>query len=304
MRPLRGAPTASWSVIWGVVPTTLVRVAFLTFAGLPELWSDDLLAAEALRARGHPVTPVVWNAPGALEALDGFDLCVVRSPWDWFHHRAAFRRFLDALGRARCRVVNDAATLRAFADKTYLPALAARGLAVVPTLELDPAGLVQVPELLRARGWGEAVLKPAFTANAIGARRVRPGDALTSLPELDAGEKWLLQPFIPSIARGEFSLVFFGGAFSHAVRKQPATGEWRVQHEYGGVSAPWAAPEEAVAQARALLHATAPGAVYARVDLVDVDGRLHLMELELVEPELFFRHEARAAARFADALGL
>jgi len=161
-----------------------------------------------------------------------------------------------------------------------------------------------VPATLRERGWNEAVLKPAFTANAIGARRVKSGDVLTDLPELDAGEKWLLQPFIASIAEGEFSFVFFGGEFSHAVRKRPPTGEWRVQHDYGGVSTPWAAPVVAIEQARALLHAAAPGTFYARVDAIDIDGRLHLMELEVVEPELFFRHHPLATKRFADALKL
>lgn len=281
-----------------------MRVAFLTFAGLPSLGDDDARAAAELTARGHTVEPLVWNAPGALAALDGFDLCVVRSPWDWFHHRAVFRVFLEALGHARCRVVNDPRTLRDFADKTYLARLAARGLPVVPTVELDAADVSsRVQAVLEERGWREAVLKPAFTANAIGARRVMPGDALEGLPALDAGEKWLLQPFVSSIARGEFSFIFFGGEFSHAVHKRPASGDWRVQHDYGGDSAPWVAPREAVAEARALLHAAVPGTVYARVDAVAHEGRLHLMELEVVEPELFFRHDARSVKRFADALG-
>lgn len=281
-----------------------MQIAFLTFSGLPTLWHDDALAAAELRARGHQVTPLVWNAPGSLAALDGFDVCVVRSPWDWFHHRAAFRRFLDVLPHARCRVVNDPVKLRAFADKTYLSTLAARGLDVVPTVELEGEALsTQVAQTLAVRGWREAVLKPAFTANAIGARRVRAGEALADVPALDAGEKWLLQPFVPSIAEGEFSFVFFGGEFSHAVHKRPATGEWRVQHDYGGDSTPWAPDAAAVAHARALLHAAAPGTVYARVDAVEYEGRLHLMELEVVEPELFFRHAPRSVARFADVMG-
>lgn len=280
-----------------------MRFAFLTFSGLPSLWHDDVLAVAELNARGHHVTPLVWNAPESLAALDGFDVCVVRSPWDWFHHRAAFRVFLDALGHVRCRVVNDPRTLSAFADKTYLSRLSARGLDVVPTVELDVAELpARMNEALSERGWREAVLKPAFTANAIGARRVKPGDALDGLPALDAGEKWLLQPYVPSIADGEFSFVFFGGEFSHAVHKRPAKGEWRVQHDYGGESEPWAPTSAAISEARALLHAAAPGTVYARVDTVELDGRLHLMELEVVEPELFFRHDAESVKRFADAL--
>ena len=97
--------------------------------------------------------------------------------------------------------------------------------------------------------------------------------------------------------------LFFGGLFSHAVRKKPRANEWRVQHDYGGESAPYAPSTGEVSEATLLLQRSAPGTVYARVDAVEWEGRLHLMELEVVEPELFFRHSARAPALFADALG-
>ncbi len=283
-----------------------VRIAFLTETRFAELYEDDRLAAEELRRRGHEVLPALWTQTPAV-ALDAFDVVVMRSPWDWFHHRAQFRRYLESLHSTRARVVNTAATMLAFADKTYLPRLAAQGVAVVPTEQMLPAELVRVPALLEARGWARAVLKPAFTANAVGAQRFDTSEAAQVVRQLldtapSSDEPYLLQPFVPSITEGERSFVFFGGVFSHGVTKRPRAGEWRVQHEYGGVSAPFTPSAREVSEATELLARSAPGTVYARVDAVEWQGRLHLMELEVVEPELFFRHDAAAPARFADAL--
>ncbi len=284
-----------------------VRIAFLTCEALPALWEDDRLAAEELRRRGHTVEPLVWRR-ATLGALNEFDAVVVRNPWDWFHHRESFRSFLTLLTHTRARVLNPPQMCIDFADKTYLPKLAARGVSVVPTVELSPEELqTQLTSLLSARGWSRAVIKPAFTANSVGAQ-VFDLSELTPVLErartvtLAAGEKWLVQPFIASIADGELSFVFYGGTFSHAVRKKPRAGDWRVQHDYGGVSAPFVPSAEHLAEATAILEGAAPGSTYARVDAVEWNGRLHLMELEVVEPELFFRHHPDAPARFADAV--
>lgn len=279
-----------------------MRIAFITSTKFKDLYEDDRLAAEELRRRGHLVEGLVWTEA---EDLNAHDLLVMRSPWDWFHHRKQFREFLESLTKTKARVANSPAQLLEFADKTYLPKLQARGVAVVPTEQLSYAELPRVPELIAKHGWKKAVLKPAFTANAVGAHLFEAGYARAVLTELIAPQEaapWLLQPFIPSIADGELSFIFFGGQFSHAVRKTPKANEWRVQNEYGGESAPYSPSPNEIAQATEILEQAAPGTVYARVDAVNWYGKLHLMELELVEPELFFRHAPRSPALFADAL--
>jgi glutathione synthase/RimK-type ligase-like ATP-grasp enzyme len=283
-----------------------VRIAFLTSSHFSDLYEDDRLAADELERLGHQVSPAVWTETPAA-ALDAFDVVVMRSPWDWFHRRLEFRRYLESLRTTRARVVNAPQQLLDFADKTYLARLQAQGVDVVPTVQLLPSELQRVPELLAQKGWARAVLKPAFTANAVGAHlfdaeRASPvvDEVLASGPVAD--EPFLLQPFVPSIAKGELSFIFFGGVFSHAVKKSPRSGDWRVQHDYGGVSEPFTPSERDVEAATRLLTRSAPGSVYGRVDAVEWQGRLHVMELELVEPELFFRHDAQAPARFAAAL--
>ena len=281
-----------------------MRIAFITSSHFRDLYEDDRLAAAELISRGHSVAPVIWTETNQA-ALDAYDVLVMRTPWDWFHHRARFRAFLEGLVEVKARVVNEPSQLLAFADKSYLPVLQKLGVPVVPSELLTALELVRVPELLAKHGWEEAVLKPAFTANAVGARRFAAVDARKVLGELENAEEaapWLLQPFVPSIVEGELSFIFFGGVFSHAVRKRPRADEWRVQHEYGGESAPHVASAAEIAEATEILRRSAPGVVYGRVDAVEWKGKLHLMELELVEPELFFRHSAEAPRLFADAL--
>ncbi len=280
-----------------------MRFAFLTSARFLTLYEDDLLAVQALQARGSTVEPVRWDT-ATREQLERFEVVVMRTPWDWFTRRDEFRSFLSMLHELRTRVVNPPAVLSEFGDKRYLATLQARGVPVVPTVVLTPDELHRVPLELATRGWSDAVLKPAFTANAFDAVRVsaRQQEA-PQVPTLAPSERWILQPFMPAIIEdGEWSFLFFGGQFSHAVKKRPKGGDWRVQSSHGGQSAPEDAPAELVAQASSILERSAPNTTYARVDGVVDHGQLLVMELELVEPELFLRFSPTAPERFADAL--
>jgi glutathione synthase/RimK-type ligase-like ATP-grasp enzyme len=279
-------------------------IAFLTETRFPDLYPDDLLAVAALEALGARVHPVRWDT-ATPQSLGGWSAVVVRSVWDWFHRRAQFRAFLDGLAAVSAPVFNAPRVLRTYADKRYLLELAARGVPTVPTVALTAEQLPALGAVLAAHGWDQAVLKPAFTAGAADALRLQAATAAEvagQAPALPSGEVWLLQPYRPEVEAGEWSLLFFDGAFSHAVRKVPRAGEWRVQHQYGGVVSAAAAPPALVAQAAAVLALAAPEALYARVDGLLVDGALWLMELEVVEPELFFRCDPLAPGRFARAL--
>jgi glutathione synthase/RimK-type ligase-like ATP-grasp enzyme len=279
-----------------------LKVAFLTCERFAPFYLDDRAAVAALSERGVAVAPVLWDGTTP-QALSRFDAVVVRSVWDWYERRPEFRRFLGSLSEVTCPVFNAPSVLQEFADKRYLVRLAAAGVPVVPTLVLE--ALAEVPLALATQRWDEVVLKPAFTANAADAQhfaRAEVEAACARSPRLPPGEAWLLQKFMPEVTAGELSFVFFGGEFSHAAQKKPKAGDWRVQEAWGGGSARFEPSAELVGQARAMLLAAVPDTLYARVDGVVVDGRLLLMELEAVEPELFFRYDSRAAGRFADAL--
>jgi hypothetical protein len=159
---------------------------------------------------------------------------------------------------------------------------------------------------LTERAWSEAVIKPAVSASAHRTWRARLADAPRLQPRLDAAlaeGDVLVQRFEPAIReRGEWSLVFFGGRFSHGVIKRPRSDDFRVQEEHGGTAQPAVAPPDLVRQGRRILDEIEGPWLYARVDGIESDGLFTLLELELVEPVLFLAQDPRAAARFAEAL--
>jgi glutathione synthase/RimK-type ligase-like ATP-grasp enzyme len=113
----------------------------------------------------------------------------------------------------------------------------------------------------------------------------------------------LVQAFAPEIERsGEWSFVFFGGAFSHAVLKRPAPGDFRVQTELGGSAVPLDPPPALLDQAATVMGKVQGRWLYARVDGIERDGRLVVLELEMIEPFLFLGQDPQAPARFADAI--
>lgn len=283
------------------------RVALVTYDARPEVTDDDRLLADALVARGVAVDAVPWSDPAA--RWGAFDAVVVRSCWDYFHRADEFHAWLDRLETEGARVHNDVRVLRWNAEKTYLRDLEARGIAVIPTRWLDAGSAATLRELRRDTGWAELVVKPTVSGGAHRTWRSAPDaepmhDA--QLAEMTGAGAVMVQPLVREIEReGEWSLVFFGGTYSHAVLKRPGSGDFRVQREHGGTLEP-ATPAAAVIAAAERAIAAMPfgpeAPLYARVDGCIVNEQLLLMELEVLEPELFLRVAPESANRLADAL--
>ena len=289
------------------MPDSLPHVALVTYDARPEPTDDDRLLADALATRGVSVRAVPWSDPAA--RWGAFDMVIVRSCWDYFLRAGEFHQWLDRLEAERARVHNDARVLRWNADKVYLRDLETRGVPVIPTRWLDAGSEVSLSTLRRETGWTDLVVKPTVSGGAHRTWRSAPGAEAVDdrrLGELvDAGAV-MVQPLVEEIEReGEWSLVFFDGAFSHAVLKRPRSGDFRVQSEHGGTLEPVEPTAPVVAAGeRAIAGIPFDGDVplYARVDGCIVDGELRLMELEVLEPELFLRCAPESAGRLADAL--
>lgn len=251
---------------------------------------------DALARRGVHAEALPWDLADEVAGWSGADLVVVRTTWDYTERLEPFLGWAADVD-AVTRLQNPLEVLRWNAHKAYLVELAAAGVPVVPTTVV-PRGTPE-PEL----DAGPLVVKPAVSAGGRGTHR---GDA-ASLAEvattlLAAGDL-LVQPVVESIGRdGEVSLIRIGDRWSHAVRKLPATGEFRVHERHGGrledhtpTSEEVAVAERAVACAPAPVHA-------ARVDLVRIAGEPTVMELELIEPELFLRRAPGSPDRLAEVL--
>jgi len=278
------------------------RIAIATCADYADLKVDDELLGEALQARGCEAVSVVWDR----DRVDwpGVDLCLVRSTWDYHEKYAEFLEWTRRV-EAATALHNPADLIAWNSDKTYLRELAEVGVPTVPTLWAEHGSDLDLVAELTTRGWEEAVVKPVVDLGAKNLHRVRSsGAAQDALATVLSRQDAMVQPFLPSLeTEGELSLIHIEGAFSHAVRKRPAPGDFRVQSIWGGTMAP-AEPEarhlEIAERALATLD-EAP--LYARVDLVmDLEANPVLIELELIEPNLYLSTDQTAAERLANAV--
>ena len=282
-------------------------VALVTYDARRDVTDDDRLFAEALSARGVSVHAVPWSDRAV--RWGSFDAVVVRSCWDYFLRADEFHGWLDGLEAEGARVFNDVGTLRWNADKAYLRHLEAHDVRVIPTRWLERGSAYSLRELRRVTGWSELVVKPTVSGGAHRTWRALPGDEAHDDPRLatmiDEGAV-MVQPLVDAIEReGEWSLVFIDGQYSHAVLKRPRSGDFRVQREHGGSLEVRDPSPAVIAAAEHVLAKVRPAEVpplYARVDGCVVEDQLLLMELEVLEPELFFRLAPGAAGRMADAL--
>lgn len=288
-----------------------VTIALATCAHHPGFVANDDAPVQAAFARRGIDAPLLrWDDPDI--DWSSFDAVVIRTTWDYTERPREFLAWCDRVGE-RVRLINPPDLVRWNLDKVYLRDLEHAGLPIVPTRWLEPTGERSLDAALAATGWGEIICKPSVGAGASGLLRVKVGEphaderARAHCDALLAQGPVLVQPWLPSIlGRGETSVVIFEGEVSHAVRKTPAPGDFRVQIEFGGR---YEVVEPTPEQRRVALGAWEAGcargeALYARVDLVEPEPEAPaIIELEMVEPELFFPMVDRAADRFADAIG-
>ncbi|MEU3457439.1 hypothetical protein ABZ671_28120 [Micromonospora sp. NPDC006766] len=286
------------------------RVALVTCSALPDLDPDDRLVLAPLAARGVAVEAAIWDDP----AVDwsGYDLVVLRSPWDYALRRDEFVVWAQKVPR----LVNPADVVAWNTDKRYLAELSAAGVPTVPTVWVEPGDTWAPPT-----GSGEYVIKPAVSAGSQDTGRYDLADpghrelATAHVRRLTAaGRVAMIQPYLSAVdTAGETALLFFAGpdglAFSHAIRKGPmltgpdlGVAELYKQEQ---IDPRTAGPDQlAVAQRTLAAVPGGPGQLlYARVDLIPgPDGAPVLVELELTEPSLFLGYADGAPERLAAAI--
>ncbi|MEU6312637.1 hypothetical protein [Streptomyces sp. NPDC047014] len=282
------------------------RVAVVTSGPGAAQDADLPLIVAGLRDAGLAAEAVHWDAEHV--RWDRFDLALIRSTWDYAGRLEEFLAWADATARVT-RLCNPAPVVRWNSDKRYLLDLAARGVPVVPTRFVEPGGPWAEEDLGAGR---PVVVKPSVSAGARDTARYEPGqlaDAARHVRMLrEQGRTAMVQPYLRLVAEGERALVFLGGTFSHAIRKGPLLTEAGVV-DNARVAHPGAAPyrpsEAELAVARAAVAAVPgpEGPLFARVDLALDEGREPVvMELELIEPNLFLGMNPRGLDRLVAAV--
>jgi hypothetical protein len=237
-----------------------------------------------------------------VDSADFGDFDLVLPLLTWGYHRAgpAWQAAVDDWQARGIRLQNPANVLKWNADKLYLGLLAERGAPVVPTRFVEQVTKGALERAAADFGTDQLIAKPQVSASAWQTIRWAPGAPLDGGPEGAA----IIQPFLPAILdEGEISLIYVAGAFSHAIRKRPSPGDFRVQPEHRGIITPHRPAADERAAADAILGAVEEDLLYARVDICrDGGGTPVLMELELVEPDLYLQHDPGRGAAFAAAV--
>lgn len=280
------------------------RCAFLSMDDLSGFVCYDELLIEPLQRHGWQVETVSWRDPAV--DWNGFDCVIIRSCWDYQSAPEQFLAVLETIEQSTARLENPLAVVRWNLSKTYLRDLQAQGIPIVPTHWLHGLEAAQLPALFAQWRTDEIIIKPVVSACAEDTFRLTP-DTLppqaSHLETLFRQRECMVQPFMPAIVtEGEFSLFFFGGEYSHAILKTPKTGDFRVQEEYGGQLQRIEPEPLLLVLSRQALAVIPAATLYARIDWVRAGEGFALMELELIEPSLYFNLDSQAAERFARVL--
>lgn len=278
-----------------------MRIAVVHSKCSPPDVSGDQLTVNALTAAGHQASSVVWHEL----QRDHVDVVLLGAVWDYVPRVQEFTAWLSDVDD-HVQVLNPWHVVQWNIRKTYLLELHAAGVPTVDLFVLPTWDVGNVVALAGARGWGELVVKSVVSASGVQMARVCLGDVADQSARIHTtlGEHAIMvQPYLSQFAEhGELSCVFYPDGYSHAVFKKPAAGDYRVQAEYGGTHEPITASADALEVAQAALACAPSGWVYARVDLVNVASQWLIVEVELVEPELFHHVAPDSAARLAAAV--
>jgi len=281
------------------------QIAYLTMDCLDGFYVYDFLTVEPLRQRGCDVRDVSWRNTNV--CWNDFDAVIIRSPWDYQRTPQQFIGVLEDIESSRARLLNSLAIVRWNINKQYLKELQSNAVPIVPTQWLSHLTGADIDRFTNQNPDGQLVCKPLVGAGADHTWWLSAtSDESQKRAALNSFQAWplMVQPFIRSVIEvGEYSLFYFGGQYSHTILKTPKPGDFRVQEEHGGRLLT-VTPDTDLVQTADQAVAAIPGwTLYARVDLVRLDdGTPAVMELELIEPSLYFAHDAASPDRFADAL--
>lgn len=285
----------------------MMKIAYLaskaTLPGSPTRRSDAFEHDRMMDALRGPfvekqmqVIDVDWADPH--QDWTEFAAVIVGTTWDYWDHHDTFLETLKRI-ETSTRLFNSAALVQWNSHKGYLRSLEAKGARLIPTLWIDQVDAANAADAFAQLGSEDLVFKRQVGAGADGQYRLSPTSALPDMPH-----PMMVQPFLSRIQEeGEFSFIFIDGRFSHALLKTAKSGDYRIQSTYGGQETPITPDQADLADAEAVLKFLDETPLYARVDMLrGDDGRLLLMELELIEPYLYPLEGPDLGPMMADAI--
>ncbi len=258
---------------------------------------EDRLLKEALERKGLKAHRTYWDNPDFDWTRTRY--AIFRTTWDYFDRIEAFMPWLEKTAELT-QFINPISLLKWNMDKHYLRDLQQYGIEILDTIFIEKGEKRSLSKIASDKNWSEFILKPAISGAARHTYRFEKEGAAqfeSIFAMLIANESMLLQEFQKNIlTKGEIAIMLFGGRFSHAVLKLAKAGDFRVQDDFGGTVHDYTPTEQEIALAEKVITTISPLPAYARVDIFwDNEGKPVVSELEMIEPELWFRKSEKAA---------
>lgn len=267
---------------------------------------EDELVINALKEKNLSVVKKDWN--DSIFDWETTRSILFRSTWDYFDKFELFKKWFNKT-KNKCLMINSTETIEWNIDKHYLLDLQEHQIPIPNSEFIKRGSSIDLSLLMQKKNWNEIVVKPTISGAAKNTYRLKKEEIIQFGPiweKLIYKEDFIVQEFQNNvISEGEVAMIVIGGKFTHAVLKKAKEGDFRVQDDFGGSIAIYNPSEEMVKLAEKCTRILTPIPSYARVDIIrDNLGELAVSELELIEPELWFRLNPNAAQKLAQHVDL
>jgi glutathione synthase/RimK-type ligase-like ATP-grasp enzyme len=266
----------------------MYQIALLTYQDFPLLIDADRKLLPELFSLGIVAEAVIWDDDDV--NFKKYDALIFRNTWDYFTKQDVFFAWLQNLEKQGITTFNPLQVIKKNSHKFYLQEMEKLGVKIIPSIFLPKSENLDLSKHIPVE-WKKMVIKPAISAGSHLTTlfdRTEIGTIAEKYNEISQNNDLILQNFIPEIlTQGEISMVFFDKKFSHAVVKTPKKGDFRIQSQFGGQYRAYLPSDEMKNTAAGILAIVEDDLLYARVDGVLINNEFHLMEMELIEPDLY-----------------
>ena len=284
-----------------------MKIALLTCKKLPDLLPSDQKLIPLLAKYNIDAKAIIWDDKNV--NWKEYEYLIFRNTWDYYEKETEFNIWLKKIEDLGVKTLNSLEIINQNKHKFYLNNLQKKGIKIIPTIFVNKTNLLNLKDLI-PENWKKVVIKPAFSAGSYQTEVFEITDNFTLIEEINSKfskiaktKDLLLQEFMPEIlSLGETSFIFFNKKFSHCILKKPVQGDFRVQVQYGGKYQLVHPSEEIINQAQKVIDTFADQLLYARVDGIVIHNELNLMEVECIEPDLYFDLAENSRQKFVDSI--
>lgn len=275
----------------------------MTMDSLENFVTYDDMIDQPMADNGWQTQYVSWREQGV--NWNQFQAVIIRSTWDYQEDAQAFMQVLADIEISTAVLLNSHAIAQWNINKNYLREVEVKGAVIVPTIWFEEFDFNLIESYFKQFNTEQIVIKPTISANSDNTFWLKKSNFKGKQELLETSLKnrqLMAQPFIESVINeGEYSLFYFACHYSHCILKTPKAGDFRVQEEHGGILQSIIPSKELLTAANIALQTIPEKVLYARIDLVEHERAFKIMEIELIEPSLYFEFDDKASTRFADA---